>query len=152
MASNNIAPPLAGKTDPRLETLRLLQSIDATLKQLLARFPAPTTAADPAMTDAELDQPFSDELIRMIPRDYAAGDVVKGTKMSLCPPAFLEQYAQAHDYFAQKNDADGVKAKDDKPKSVYDRRTARRARAWATRLRGGWTPPITTIDTESAGF
>jgi hypothetical protein len=61
--------------------------------------------------------------------------------MSECSPALLDALASAYDYFAQKNDASQAKADNGTLKSVYDKRSARRARGWAARKRNGWAPP-----------
>jgi hypothetical protein len=129
-----------------------LQNIDRSLDALvgLARKTAGVTvgAGEPVHAgDTELDQPDADELVKVKPRDWS-GDDFKGTRMSQCPPAFLEQLALVYDYFAKKNDADGAVDAKGRPKSFYDQRTARRARGWATRLRtqAGAEAPVRSED------
>jgi hypothetical protein len=148
-------------TDPDVQwrgaVLTTLESIDRSLDALvgLARKAAGVTVGDGAPVhagDTELDQPDADEVVKMNPRDWS-GDDFKGTRMSLCPPAFLEQLALVYDYFAKKNDDQGLLDTQGRPKSFYDKRTARRARGWAARLRAtagkeapvrqeelGWSP------------
>jgi hypothetical protein len=116
-----------------------LENIDRSLDALvgLARKAAGVTvgAAAPVHAgDTELDLPDADELVKVKPRDWS-GDDFKGTRMSLCPPAFLEQLALVYDYFAKKNDAENAVDAKGRPKSFYDKRSAARARGWAARLR-----------------
>lgn len=132
------------QADPRVETIRLLTSIDASLKAIAAAVlhfngqigKNGASTAD----DADLDSAKGDEVVKFSPRDWS-GESFKGAKMSTCPPEFLTMYADACDYFAGKNDERGEKTDRGTPKSTFDRRTARRARGWAARIRGGWTPP-----------
>jgi len=86
------------------------------------------------VADVDLDAPDADEVVKVKPRDWT-GDDYKGTRMSLCAPAFLETLAEVYDYFATKNDSEGAVDAKGRPKSFYDRRTAARARGWAARLR-----------------
>jgi hypothetical protein len=69
--------------------------------------------------------------------------------MSESDPALLDQLADAFDYFARTNDEKGNKADNGTPKSTYDRRSARRARGWAARLRAGWKPAKQTTEMTS---
>jgi hypothetical protein len=46
--------------------------------------------------------------------------------------------ADTLDYFARKNEASNALTTSGKPKAVYDRKGAARARGWAARMRGGW--------------
>lgn len=137
--------------DPRVETIRLLASIDATLKAMLLvlsgkRNEAPATSDGDVADDAELDSQYGDEVVKFNPRDWT-GQSFKGAKMSSCPAEFLEQLANAFDYFAKKNDADKAMTDSGKPKSMYDKRSARRARGWAQRAReGGATPQAPAED------
>ena len=131
--------------DPRVETIRLLTSIDASLKAIAAAVlhfngQIGKNGSGATADDADLDSPKGDEVVKFQPRDWS-GESFKGAKMSACPPEFLTMYADSCDYFAQKNDERGEKTDRGTPKSTFDRRTARRARGWAARLRGGWTPP-----------
>lgn len=128
-------------------TVQLLTSIDATLKALVnalsqkntfvGQGPAPATMAP----TVDLDGKWGDPVIKSKPpRDWVGPDMM-GKRMSECPPAYLDMVADRCEYFARKNDEVGAKdEKNGKPKSDYDRRDAAKARAWAARLRSGWTP------------
>jgi hypothetical protein len=132
-------------TDPeaaqwRGAVLTTLESIDRSLDALvgLARKAAGVTVGDGAPVhagDTELDLPDADEIIRFKPKDWTGSIDYKGSRMSLCPPEFLEQLALVYDYFAKKNDAENAVDAKGRPKSFYDRRSAARARGWAARLR-----------------
>jgi hypothetical protein len=133
---------MAGPTTQ--DVLDILRSIDASLQHLVAlaeaRAQRLTGAAGPTVSDdADLSSKYGDEKIKFLPRDWS-GEDFKGQPMSLCSAPFLLQYAAALDYFAAKNDRDGAKADNGTPKSVYDLRSARRARGWAKRLANGWKP------------
>ncbi len=129
-----------GMQQPNDEAVEILRHIREILAELLAlskskRHPAP--AVD-AATDADLDSQYCDEPVKFKPRDWS-GDFTKGQRMSECAPGFLDLLASSFDYFAEKNA--GQMTDGGKPKSFYDQRSARRARGWAARLRGGWKPP-----------
>lgn len=131
-------------------TIKLLRSIDATLRELLAlsktkraTTPQPALKPDPSTdlvaTDAELDSEHGDEIVKAkMPKDWT-GDDFKGAKMSECPPALLDMLASRHEYFAKTNEEAG-----DKQKAGYERRSARRARGWARRMRAGWKRDVVT--------
>jgi hypothetical protein len=132
------------------ETLALLKSIDATLKQLvsIARQQSASSGNAAVADDHDLDSQWGDETVKLNPRDWM-GESYKGQPMSECPPDFLDQVAKACDYFAQKNE--GKITDKGKPKSDFDRRTAARARGWAKRLRSGWKPPSASSTQSSGG-
>lgn len=119
-------------TDPRLESLRLLQSIDASLRTLVKQMQgggAPA-ANEPAV---DLEGPHGDPVVRAKdPRDWT-GEPMKGRNFSQCPPEYLDMLAERFDYFASNED--------DAKKAKYNRLDAARARGWARRIRQGWTPP-----------
>lgn len=118
----------------------LLESIDASLKVLVAAHRA-TAVASGAVADAlDLDGKYGDEVVRFNPRDWN-GDDIKGAKMSACPPEALELLAKAYDYFAQKNEKDNKRTDAGKPVWEYDKRSAARARGWAQRKAEGWKHP-----------
>jgi hypothetical protein len=133
-------------TDPRLETLRLLASIDATLRAMLLvlseRRPEPVGQSAPQVT---LDGPHGDPICKAkSPRDWA-GDDMTGRHFSECPPDYLDLLAERYDYFAGKEE--------DATKKRYNLLDAARARGWAARMRSGWTAParpakINEADTE----
>jgi hypothetical protein len=127
----------------------LLRSIDASLKQLVAASVQHVAGGAGAASEADLSDPRADETVKLNPRDWT-GDSFKGHSMSMCPPAFLEELAKAHDYFAKKNE--GKLTDKGKPKSDFERRSAGRARGWAARLRAGWRPPaIATAASDDLG-
>lgn len=122
-------------------TLSVLQSIDATLKQLLARFPtAPPAVAD----DADLDGPYGDPVIQQKdPRDWKGATMI-GRRYSQCPPDYLDMFASRLDFFAEVAEKEGRKTSNGKDVAPFNRRDAARARGWAKRLRGGWKSPADT--------
>ena len=91
-------------------------------------------------TDRELDSDKGDPDVRFSPRGWSGEPVAKGTKFSRCPADFLDALADAYDFFAQRNDAEGATS-GGKPKSYWDRRSSKLARGWSRRIRAGWTPP-----------
>lgn len=119
--------------------LTTLESIDRSLDSLvgLARKAGAVTVSDGPVHagDTELDLPAADEIVRLKPKDWTGSTDYKGSRMSLCPPEFLDQLALVYDYFAKKNDEAGAVDAQGRAKSFYDQRTARRARGWAARLR-----------------
>lgn len=120
-------------TDPRVETLRLLQSIDSTLKALLLVMSEGRNAPAAEVNDAALNGPYGDPIVKAKdPRDWS-GDQMTGRNFSQCPPAYLDLLADRFDYFAGKEP--------DEKKAGYNRLDAKRARGWAARLRSGWTAP-----------
>jgi hypothetical protein len=139
---------------------QVFQSIDASLKALTAHFgagkPAQLAAGSSVplvASDSDLDGKWGDEVVKFDPRDWSGDNFAHGP-MSACPEAYLLLYAQAYDYFAERDDASGEKDAKGKPKSFYAKRTASRARGWAARKRNGWVPPETDTATSfpSDGF
>ena len=122
----------------------LLATIDASLQELIRLTVStqnPATVTGAIADDRDLDSKFGDEVVRFVPRDWT-GESFKGYAMSDCPPELLEMLAETYDYFAGKNE--GILTDKGKPKSDFDRRSARRARGWAKRLRDGYKPRATT--------
>jgi hypothetical protein len=124
-------------TDPRLETLRLLTSIDATLKaiaQAILDYDNQIAAKHaPASTDALCNGPYGDPIIKAkSPRDWNGPDMI-GRHFSECPADYLELLAARYDYFASKEE--------DSKKQKYNLLDAQRCRAWAVRIRGGYVAP-----------
>jgi hypothetical protein len=117
-------------TDPREETIRLLRSIDGSLKSLLA------LQGGARQTErVDLDGPHGDpEVKAKDPRDWT-GEPMKGRKFSECPADYLDMIAERFDYFAGKET--------DEKKAKYNRLDAARARGWAQRIRGGYVPAAT---------
>ena len=122
-------------TDPRVETIRLLTSIDATLKALLlVTSEKRGEAPGPRAETVDLDGPHGNPIVKAKdPRDWT-GDNMRGRHFSECPPEYLDMLADRYDYFATK---DGAEEKDKR----YARLDGARARGWAARLRDGWTAP-----------
>ena len=115
-----------------------VKALEAFIAQMRAVFTGSTGDAAP---DRELDSQYGDPPVKVIPRDWVNSGVFKGQKFSACEPDFLDALAETYDFFAARNDANGEKASNGTPKSVYDRKAARLARGWARRIRAGWTPP-----------
>ena len=133
-------------TDPREETLRLLRSIDATMRAILLVLSEQRNDA-PAVNDSVCNGPHGDPIVRQkSPRDWA-GDDMKGRHFSECPPEYLDLLADRFDYFAG-NEEDATKKR-------YNELDAKRARAWAARIRRGWTSPTPDAGgfaSDEAGF
>jgi hypothetical protein len=138
------------------DAVRLLQSIDASLKALVAHLGCMTatstlvrgTNIEPIQVD--LDGKYGDPTVRAKdPRDWT-GDSQLGKPFSECPPAYLDLVADRLDYFCT--------TEDDPKKLKYQQLDAARARGWAKRLRGGWKAPVAapdeweSIDTSTTGF
>lgn len=116
--------------DPRVESINLLRSIDATLKGILRALSASTGAA--IASDADLDGPHGDPAIKAKdPRDWS-GPPMTGRRFSECPPEYLDLLADRFDYFASKEE--------DAKKARYNQLDASRARGWAQRIRSGRVP------------
>lgn len=125
--------------------LGLLTEIRDGIRELVALSKARLARTAPAQgraenservaSDADLDSAKGDEIVRMDPRDWT-GPSCKRKRMSECPSEFLEMYAGALDYFAEKNDEQGKMDNQGKQKASYwDRKAAARARGWAVRNR-----------------
>lgn len=116
------------------EMLKVLRSIDASLRQLVRQSGA---SAVEVADDRDLDSQYGDPKVNFNPRDWH-GDSLKGCRYSECPPEFLDLLAGALDYFARKADENNETASNGKPKSFYNKRDAARARGWARRKRAGY--------------
>ena len=133
----------------RLETLekrceeqaQRLAELERIVKAIGAAFGGSATPGAGVASDRELDGQHGDPQVKIIPRDWTAGGVVKGQKMSLCPADFLDVFAETMDFFASRNDANNEKDAKGRPKSHWDRQNAKLARGWARRIRDGWKPP-----------
>lgn len=134
-------------TDPRVETLALLRSIDASLKRLVAQQPA--APSQEVADDRDLDSQYGDPVVKFNPRDWH-GDSCKNLAMSQCPPEFLDLLAQTFDYFAKKADESHEVTASGKPVAPYKRKDAARARGWALRRRNGWKPAQLEAEPEPA--
>ena len=123
-------------TDPREVVIAEMRKQTALLGAILLALNAdrtitPQTAQ--AVPESLLAGPYGDpEVKAKDPKDWT-GDSMKGKRFSTCPPAYLDLLADRYDYFAGRET--------DATKAGYNRKDAQRARGWAARLRGGWTPP-----------
>lgn len=124
-------------TDPQL--LALFTSIDASLKTLVALAQARQKKAA-ASDDKVCGGPHGDPIVRQKPPRDWTGDDMKGRHFSECPPDYLDLLAERFDYFASKEEDD--------TKQKYNLLDARRARAWAARIRGGWKAPAPVDETQ----
>ncbi len=114
--------------------LLTLQSIDATLKEILSL--SRTRTLKPPTVD--LDGKHGDPTINAKdPKDWS-GSPMKGRRFSECPPEYLELLAERFLYFASRES--------DAKKAGYNRLDAARATAWAARLRAGWKAPASAGD------
>ncbi len=116
-----------------VETIALLKSIDASLKDLLAlsklKRAKEATANAP---DADLDSQYGNpEIKAKDPRDWTGPSMI-GKRFSECPATYLDLLAERYDYVAG-NEAD-------EKKRNYVRLDAARARGWAARVRVGYKP------------
>lgn len=100
----------------------------------IAKLEARVAALEEATKPADIDGQYGDPEIRKDPSPkHWTGASYKGRKMSQCPPEYLDAFAKYKDACAYMNEKEGDP---DKAKYVtYDRRDAKRARAWAERLR-----------------
>ncbi len=138
------------------ETIALLKSIDASLKQLVAASKtaaaAPVTVAG-AASEAELDGKFGDPEIKRDPKRWLGASMV-GKRYSETTPDYLQCVADFKAWQAQKDDE--AKAVDDKgrPKSHWAHKDRALALGWAARLRSGWKPaaPAAFDDNEPIDF
>lgn len=92
-------------------------------------------AAAPAIADdADLDSQYGNPEIKRNPPRWQGQDCV-GLKYSDCPPDFLETLAGFLDWQAGKADEKNETANNGKPRSLYLRKDAARARGHAARIR-----------------
>ena len=134
------------------ESLALLRSMDATLKNILAvmgkeRSHPPVSASAP---NVDLDGQHGDPIVKAkSPRDWS-GPVQAGKRFSQCPPEYLLMVADRLDYFtSQLGGSD-----EDKKKARYNALDAARARGWAARLRASGVAtaaPVAPPDDEGYG-
>lgn len=120
------------------EVLRLLKSIDASLK-VLAKQQKGHDVAD----DRDLDSQWGNPTVKFNPRDWT-GPSFKGRAMSECDPDFLEMLASTFDYFADQAEEKNERTDAGKPTAPYKRKDAARARGWAKRIRDGKVPAAAT--------
>lgn len=127
------------------DVYKVLQSIDSSLKALVAHFGAGArsvpgwqgaelAAALPTVaSDRDLDGEHGNPEIRTKdPRNWT-GDPMRGKRFSECSPEYLDQYAEFLDWMQTQAETPA--------KARYKQLDASRARGWAARKRNGWTPP-----------
>ena len=120
------------------DTITMLRSIDASLKQLVA-FAGARAQKATANADRLCDGPHGDPLVKgKDPKDWH-GDPMTGRKFSECPPDYLDLWADRADYIASQKDAS---VPEQARKQKFELLDASRARAWAARLRAGWQAPV----------
>lgn len=120
--------------------IALLESIDASLKELLRQSKArQASAPKPVASDRDLDGPHGDPTVKFNPRDWT-GPSFKGRRFSECPPDFLDLVAQAFDYFGDQAEQKNERTDRGKPVADFKRADAARARGWAKRMRDGRAP------------
>jgi hypothetical protein len=89
-----------------------------------------------AIEPADIDSQYGDPEVRKDPTPkYWTGESCVGKKLSQCPADYLDAFAKYKDACAFMSEKE---ATPDKLKYAgYDRRDAKRARAWADRVRAG---------------
>lgn len=120
------------------DVLAVLESIDGTLKALLALAHRRNKQAQQqaVASDRDLDGKYGDPVVKFMPRDWT-GAPFTGRHFSECPPALLDMLAETFDYFARKADETHEMTNGGKPVAGYKRADAARARGWAKRIRSG---------------
>ncbi len=123
------------------EAIALLQSINGTLKAMLAlaqQRTAQVRAAQPKpiASDRDLDGKFGNPELKFNPRDWT-GAPCKGRHFSECPPDLLDMVANTFDWFAEQAEQKHEMTNQGKPVADYKRADAARARGWAARIRAG---------------
>lgn len=115
----------------------------STVEERLAALEAKVAGLAEEVKPVDLTDKFADvEIRKMPPPKYWAGEDFTGKRLSQTSADFCEAFAKYRDACAYMNEKEG---NPDKAKYVgYDRRDAKRARAWAERLRK--SPP------KAAGF
>ena len=133
------------------ETLAVLKSIDLSLRTLVVIAQEKAEAPIPAgetprlvpnvASDRDLSGDYGDPIVKAkSPRDWT-GEPMLGRKFSECPAEYLDLVAERLDYFAEQAEATNELASNGKPKALYNRRDAARARGWAKRVREGTHVP-----------
>lgn len=134
--------PSSGEAIALLQSMNaLLKGIDASQKAILAELrkgarKQTASAAPTVASDADLDGPHGDPVVRMKdPRDWS-GASMKGRRFSECPAEYLDLVASRFDYFAEQAEATN-EMYEGKPVAPRKRKDAARARGWAARVRAG---------------
>lgn len=132
------------------DALRVLESIDATLKAMLAlaqQRTAQARAAGPKAiaTDRDLDGQYGDPVLKFMPRDWS-GQSFKEAHFSECPPELLDMVSETLEWAAGQSESKGELTAKGKPVAGYKRQDAARARGWAKRMRDGTHRPSAVND------
>lgn len=134
------------------EKLDAILEIVTGMRATLALSTTAKSTAGEVADDADLDGKYGDEDLRKMPSaKYWKGDDFTGRKMSETTAEFLDAFAKYKDACAYMNEKSGDA---EKAKYIgYDRKSARRARGWAKRLRDGFKPasPVATGDADDQG-
>jgi len=138
------------------QALLVLQSIDATLKTMLAvmqQREAKVRASQPkaVASDRDLDGKWGDPVLRFLPRDWTGDQRFKGYRFSECPAELLEMAAETLDYFAGKAEASGELTPKGKPVAEFKRADAARARGWSKRISEGKHTPSAVLSGGQSG-
>lgn len=134
------------------ESLALLRSIDASLRQLVTFFAAQAPKA--IASDRDLDGLHGDPQLKFTVRDWT-GPSYKGRRFSECPAELLDMIAESLDYFARKADETDERTSRGGKIGDFKRADAARARGWAKRIRDGkHKPPAADESTfgDESGF
>ncbi len=110
-------------------------SIQAAICRALGGQPDAIVSAGKFASDAEMSGNGGDPLVTFDPKGFRGeGPGGKGRRYSQCSWQFLEFWAETLDYMA-------ANPKEGKEKYVRGNMAdARKARTWAKRIRGGWSP------------
>lgn len=140
------------------DILRVLARIEAKVDALSKGGGASTQSA--VAPDSDLDSEYGDEEIKKDPPRWK-GDTFAPCHMSEASADYLDCYAEFKDYCAEKDtekanelgaSGDDEEAKKKLKYAGYGRKSARRARGWAARLRSGWKPPVSQQTNYSKGW
>lgn len=119
-------------TEESMDTLlrRIEQKLDEVLKVVRVMPTQTVEYKQLVSTDEDLDGKYGNPKIKFMAKNWKGADVT-GWSFSDCPPEYLDMHANMLDYFAKKDSADPIKAKD----AIWRAKDAARARGWAERTR-----------------
>lgn len=131
-------------TEESMDTLlrRIEQKLDEVLKVVRVMPTQTVEYKQLVSTDEDLDGKYGNPKIKFMAKNWKGADFT-GWSFSDCPPEYLDMHANMLDYFAKKDSADPIKAKD----AIWRAKDAARARGWADRAR-----KQTTKNVSDAGF
>jgi hypothetical protein len=128
------------------ELLAIVKRIEAKVDALSKGGGASTESA--VAPDSDLDSEWGDEEIKKDPPRWK-GESKAPCHMSETSAEYLDEYASFKDYCAERDTEKanelGTTGNDEETAKKlkyagYGRKSARRARGWAARLRAGWKP------------